>query len=404
MFRTKTPAERLPRVAVVASAAALAVVLAACASEGDDGSVNGDEEVETESDADGDTAAGESGEESAASDGDAYYAGRQIDLIVPFDTGGGSDTIARFLAPVLSDHIPGNPTIQVINEPGADTVLGHNEFANREADGTALFLGGGSGNLNYIFDHPDIDYDYADWEALLGVGQGAVVYTSPTTGIESHLDVLDPEEPLIWGARSPEGSDLARLFTAELLGMEFEVIFGYDGSGPTRIAFEQGESNLNVETTTSYRSNVTPMIEEGIAVPLYSQGQLGEDGEIVRDPSVPDLPHVLEVYEDLHGEVPEGPEVEAHRLLTSATAIYNKVLFIHADAPDEAHEAIHAGIEGLLEDPRYDEAIEDALGGYEIDYGEAFDTTFEGIIDPDPDVVQWVIDWAEEAYDSRLGS
>lgn len=379
---------RFPARRFSAALAALALLAGACA--GDDGGRD-------DSAPDAENAADDTGEA-------PFYEGKTVELVVPFDTGGGTDTIARFLAPVLSDHIPGNPTVQVINLPGADTLIGHNDFAAREPDGESWFLGGGTGNVNYIFGNADAQYDYDDWDAYLGVPQGAVVYVSPSTGIEEPADLLNPDEPLVWPAGSPEGSDLARLFTAELLGAEFDPVFGYDGSGAERIAFEQGEGNMNVETTTSYHSNVTPLVEDGVAIPLYSQGQMDDEGNLIRDPSVPDLPHVVELYEEIHGGAPDDMELRAHRLLTSATAIFNKILFMHADVPEEAKDALRTGIEGLLEDPRYDEAREDALGGYDISYGDGLQSTLSEILNPNPEVVDWVIEWAREEYDSQLGT
>lgn len=334
-----------------------------------------------------------------------FYEGKRVSLVIPFATGGGTDLIARYLATVLKETIPGNPDIQVINVPGAGTVLGHNDYAKRPADGLSWFIGGASGNINYIFRNPDNEYDYRDWDAYLGAAQGAVVYASPSTGMRSAADLLTPSEPLIWASQGAAGADLARLFTAEVLGVDFRAIFGYAGSGGTRIAFEQGESNLNVETTTSYRANVVPLIEAGQVVPLYSQGQLLPDGTIGRDTSVPDLPHVLEVHELLYGRPMTGIEYDAHVLLTSATAIYNKIFWMHKDAPQAAKDALRIGIEAVPSHPTFPDAIESVFGGYGVDIGEAFERTLDEIItNVDQSVVDWIIDYANRRYDAGLGN
>ncbi|XQF93581.1 hypothetical protein ACOBV9_07205 [Pseudoalteromonas espejiana] len=39
-----------------------------------------------------------------------------------------------------------------------------------------------------------------------------------------------------------------------------------------------------------------------------SFGVLNKEGKIVRDPTFPDLPHVGEVYEMIHGKKPTGVE------------------------------------------------------------------------------------------------
>lgn len=342
------------------------------------------------------------GSDDGGGEGQPFYEGKTVELIVPFDTGGGTDTIARFLAPLLSEHIEGNPEVQVVNIPGADTMIGHNEFAQREADGLSWFMGGASGTFYFLFDNPDAQYDYADWEPILGVPQGAVVYVSPDTGVTDATELPDAESELVFGARSPEGADLARLFTLDFLGIEYTPVFGYDGSGPSRIAFEQGESNLNADTTTAYIESVQPLVDAGTAVPLYSQGQM-VDGHLARDPAVPDLPHVGEVYEQIHGSPATGPMMDAHELLVTAGSTFNKILFAHADAPDRALEAIRAGVAEAVNDPEYADGVESILEGYEISIGEEFDSTIERILSPDEQTVEFIKDYATENYDANMG-
>jgi len=48
-----------------------------------------------------------------------FYAGKTITFMVGTDTGGGFSIYARAIARHLPRHIPGNPTIQIRNMPGA---------------------------------------------------------------------------------------------------------------------------------------------------------------------------------------------------------------------------------------------------------------------------------------------
>lgn len=43
--------------------------------------------------------------------------GKSIKWVVPFSEGGGADVLARFYAPLLSQNLPGNPNVEVINMP-----------------------------------------------------------------------------------------------------------------------------------------------------------------------------------------------------------------------------------------------------------------------------------------------
>src|SRR5579871_6579820 len=48
-----------------------------------------------------------------------FFKGKRISILVAYETGGGYDLYARLLAPFLSHHIPGEPTVIVQNMPGA---------------------------------------------------------------------------------------------------------------------------------------------------------------------------------------------------------------------------------------------------------------------------------------------
>ena len=45
-----------------------------------------------------------------------FYSGKQITLIVGATPGGGYDTQARFVAKYLGHHIPGRPTVLVLDD------------------------------------------------------------------------------------------------------------------------------------------------------------------------------------------------------------------------------------------------------------------------------------------------
>ena len=61
--------------------------------------------------------------------------------------------------------------------------------------------------------------------------------------------------------------------------------------------FERGEAKIDYQTSSSYLSGVVPLVEAGTAVPMMSWGALDEDGNIVRDPTFPDMPTFKEVGE-----------------------------------------------------------------------------------------------------------
>ena len=61
------------------------------------------------------------------------FPSRPITMVVPFDTGGYNDRLARAFAPFLQEEL-GQP-ITIINRGGAGAMLGHMYFLQQEADG-----------------------------------------------------------------------------------------------------------------------------------------------------------------------------------------------------------------------------------------------------------------------------
>ncbi len=65
-------------------------------------------------------------------EGEAFYQGETIDLVVPYDPGGGYDVYARAIAPYLGECL--GAEIVVKNEPGAGGLLASNATAVADAD------------------------------------------------------------------------------------------------------------------------------------------------------------------------------------------------------------------------------------------------------------------------------
>ena len=68
-----------------------------------------------------------------------FYKGKQVSMLVGSGAGGGFDAYARLVARHLGSHIPGNPTLVVLNKPGAGSLTMVNSLVNAGPfDGTAI--------------------------------------------------------------------------------------------------------------------------------------------------------------------------------------------------------------------------------------------------------------------------
>jgi tripartite-type tricarboxylate transporter receptor subunit TctC len=328
---------------------------------------------------------------------DPFYQAKNLEIIVPFGAGGGTDTFGRFIASYIGKHTEGEPAIQVLNIPGGGSVNGANEFVKvRKHDGYTALLTSGSTHLPYLLGEPAVQYDLKGMVPLLAAPQGGAVYASSSTGISNPKDALNPKEPLIYAGISATGNDLVTLLSFKLLGMNVKPILGYDGRGPSRVAFEQGESNIDYQTVSAYNKNVKLLVEEGKAIPLYSFGMLDENGDVIRDPAFPDLPSVKEVYKEIHGKDPSGIEWDAYKVFLGAGFSVQKVLWLHSDAPQEAVDALAKAGQGIASDAEFNEKAEEALGGYELITGKKLEGAIKTITSASDEVLDWVHNYLEQ--------
>lgn len=373
----------------VAILASFLLLLTACSAE-DDLGAEGDGVGEEGGEA-ADDSAGE------GEDGYAFFEGESVEVLVPFGPGGGTDTTARFMAPRFEEEL--GIDMQVVNVEGGGSVLGMNEYMLEwPEDGYNWAWSSGSTHLPYQLGQNAVEYEFADLEPVMGTAVGNVVIAHTDLGVDEPADLLDVEG-IVAGGGGPIGADTVQLLGYEVLGLEHDVVLGFDGRGPERVAFEQGEINLRYETTPAwFGGGGESLEEEGIAVPLWTAGQL-EGGEIVRDPEFPDLPSIKEVHEEMYGEAPSGPEWEAYKSLVASLVTFSKVLWIHDDAPTEAHEGAATAVENIVSEPDFSDEAADAIGTYPPLRGEGLSEDIRDALTLDDDVSEWLSDWLVDNFD-----
>lgn len=330
----------------------------------------------------------------------ADLSGRTVEWIIPFAAGGGSDVWARIYAPFMQRHLAGQPNVVVRNVPGGGSTIGANQFQQRaRPDGRTILGTSGSTQFPYLLDDPRVQYEYRDWIPILASPTGGVAYISGRFGIEdaSQLDQV-METELVYGSQGATSLDLVPLLAFDIMGMNVRAVFGMQGRGEGRVAFERGEVTLDYQTSAAYISRVTPLVEAGEAVPLFSWGALDEDGNLVRDPTFPDLPHFAEAYEMVHGEAPSGPAWDAWKAFFIAGFAAQKMVFLPGGTPDDMVEVWREGLDAVIADPEFVEAAQEELGAYPQVTRAAAERIVEMAIDVPEEAKEWVKNWLRETY------
>lgn len=327
-------------------------------------------------------------------------AGKTVEFVIPFAESGGSAQWANFFAPLLREYLPGKPTVVVRYRPGAGSTEGANWFQQQTtADGTLVFGPSGSTQFPYLLGDPRVRYEYKDWKVVLGSGTGGVVYLPPDLGARFDGDFDDLQsETYLYGSQGATTLDLVPLLSFKMLGLQVDPVFGVEGRGDGRLMFERGEANIDYQTSSAYLRSVVPLVEQGLAVPAFSYGFLDAEGNVVRDPTFPDIPSFKEVCEATAGCETEGVEWDAWMSFFTAGFAAQKLIYLPGTASQEVVDMYTKALGEIVARPDFAEVSAEVLGEYPQAIGPAALVAHEKAITITPEAKQYVLDWLAADY------
>ncbi|MGR3468276.1 MAG: tricarboxylate transporter [Shimia sp.] len=333
--------------------------------------------------------------------------GETVEWIIPFSETGGSAKWANFYAPLLSEALPGNPDVVVTFMPGAGSTKGANFFQEQDfedSNGTLIFGSSGSTQFPYLLGDPRVRYEYGDWNVVLASGTGGVAYLPPDlAGMMDGLDASALQDTdFIYGSQGATRLDLVPLLAWEMLGLNVEPVFGIKGRGDGRLMFERGEANIDYQTSSSYLSGVTPLVEAGTAVPMMSWGALDADGNIVRDPTFPDMPTFKEVCDATPDCETSGEQWDAWKAFFIAGFPAQKMVFLPAGASNDAIVTYTQAFEDIKAREDFAEISAKRLGVYPQMTGDEAQGALASATQVSDEAKAYVTNWLQESYGVSL--
>ena len=196
----------------------------------------------------------------------SFYEGKTIRIIVGTSPGGGYDTYTRLIARHWSKHIPGSPSLIVDNMPGAGGLVSANHlFKVARPDGLTVghFVGGQF--LQQLLAKPGIEFDALKFEYVGVPAQDNFVFSvAKTTGITGVEQWLASKTSVKFGAIAVGDGTYDTPKVAEVaLGLPIQVVSGYKGTAPIRLAFNSGEVGGLSNSWQSLRSTWRKELETG---------------------------------------------------------------------------------------------------------------------------------------------
>ena len=230
------------------------------------------------------------------------YPNRPIRLLTPFAAGGGSDALARLIAPQLTEVF--GQQIVVDNRSGGGGTLGAGIAARAEPDGYTIILVSGSYGANSALH--DVPYDTVTGiTPIILIGTTPLVLTvHPKTPLKSVKELIDfakanPGKLNIASAGVGTLDHLAGEFFKLQTGAVYTIV-PYKGSGPAMTGLLSGEVSGSMTTLVT-------------SIPHVKAGRLRAIGVTTakRSRALPDVPAIGETvpgYDVVHWYGIWGPK------------------------------------------------------------------------------------------------
>ncbi len=191
------------------------------------------------------------------------YPAKPIRCIVPFPPGGGTDLVARAIAPKLMET--GGIQLIVDNRPGGGTVVGAELAAHAAPDGYTIFMGTNTSHAINPNLYPKLSYDavrdFQPITKIASVPYMLVVHPSlPVRTVKDLVALAKARPGQLNFASSGNGTpgQLAGVMLNEAAGIEM-VHIPYKGSAPALTALVSGETQLIFSSLTS----TLPLVKSG---------------------------------------------------------------------------------------------------------------------------------------------
>jgi tripartite-type tricarboxylate transporter receptor subunit TctC len=218
-----------------------------------------------------------------------FYKGKNINLVIGFEAGGGYDIYGRLLARHMASHIPGHPTIVVQNLPGAGSQRAAQYiYSTAPKDGTAIgTFGRQMGIAPLLTSSAQFDGTKFTWLGSI-TNEVSTCVAWHTATVKRWDDVLTKQ--IIMGGDGPGADpDVFALLYKNVFGAKIELVSGYHGTSPIILAMERGEVDglCGYSWSTIKSKNKAWLDDKKINILIQAA--------LKKEPDLPDVPLALDL-------------------------------------------------------------------------------------------------------------
>jgi tripartite-type tricarboxylate transporter receptor subunit TctC len=215
--------------------------------------------------------------------------GKTVTIYAGGGVGAGVDSYSRLLAPYLSQHLPGRPSVVVSNMPGAGGMQALQYVYNVAAkDGTAI----ATTNVNPIYEAllgtTNVGYNLKNFGWIGSLAQGDTVCAIWHEAGVNTIEYLRRKEVTVGATGARSAATAVTLLLNSVLGTRLKAVAGYKGGGEVLLAMERREVDGNCVTLNSLRTTRPDWLrDKKVRIVLQIA--------MVADPEYPDAPLAIDL-------------------------------------------------------------------------------------------------------------
>ena len=262
---------------------------------------------------------------------------KTITIYVAGTAGGGIDLYARMLGRHIGKYIPGNPTINVQDMPGAGGIRAANFIADSAPkDGGVMGTFPGGPLAEPLIGARNPGYDMSQFQWIGAISRDVSLCISWKGTPFKSLDDARKQEMIVAGTGAGSETDTIPLILNDVLKTKFRVVTGYLGTKETFMAIESGEAHGRCGLTFSSLKASKPdwIRDDKINIML----QMG----LEKSPELPNVPLASDLLS------PEDKQVL--ELVTMGTAV-GRPFAAPPGTPPARVQILRRAFDAALKDP-----------------------------------------------------
>jgi tripartite-type tricarboxylate transporter receptor subunit TctC len=267
--------------------------------------------------------------------------GRALNIYVAGTAGGGIDLYARLLGRHLGRHIPGNPSVNVQDMPGAGGIRAANFLAEQAPkDATALATFPGGPVLEPLIGARNPGYDMSQFQWIGAISRDVSLCVAWSAGPFKSIDDVKKQEMVVAGTGAGSETDTFPVILNDVMKTRFRVVTGYLGSKETFMAIESGEAHGRCGLTfSSLKASKPDWLQGDKKINILTQ--IG----LEKSPELPDVPLAADLLQNENDR-------QLLNLFTAPTAI-GRPFALPPGTPPARVELLRRAFDATMKDPAF---------------------------------------------------